>query len=182
MGYCIRPKSLQSCVTLCDPVDCSQPDSSVHGISRQECWNGLPFPPPVGLPDPGIKLLCPVSRALAGGFFTTEPSGKQDRQKHPLFLRCMSLAVSCQLLPFLFTIISAPALPNPSSPTLSSTAPKLSLHLHPPTRSLPICVTKALTRPCNQQFEHPEPLCSRCFDNPVLSHPQTPPVTSRLRG
>ena len=152
------------------------------GFSRQEYWSGLLCPPPVGLPDPGIELLCPVSCALAGGFFTTEPSGKQDRQKHPLFLRCMSLAVSCQLLPFLFTIISAPALPNPSSPTLSSTAPKLSLHLHPPTRSLPICVTKALTRPCNQQFEHPEPLCSRCFDNPVLSHPQTPPVTSRLRG
>ena len=25
-------KSLQSCPTLCDPVDCSPPGSSVHGI------------------------------------------------------------------------------------------------------------------------------------------------------
>ena len=34
--------------------------------------DGLPFPPPGDLPDPGIK---PSSPALAGGFFTTEPPG-----------------------------------------------------------------------------------------------------------
>ena len=37
------------------------------GFSRQEYWNGLPFPSPGDLPDPGIK---PGSPALAGGFFT----------------------------------------------------------------------------------------------------------------
>ena len=31
---------------LCDPMDCSQPGSSVHGFSRQEYWSGLPFPSP----------------------------------------------------------------------------------------------------------------------------------------
>ena len=40
-------KSLQSCPTLCDPVDGSPPGSSVPGISRQEHWNELPFPSPV---------------------------------------------------------------------------------------------------------------------------------------
>ena len=45
---------------------------SVHGISRQESWSGLPFPPPGGLPDPGME---PRSPASAGGFFTTEPPG-----------------------------------------------------------------------------------------------------------
>ena len=29
---CMRDKSLQLCPTLCDPVDCSLPGSSVHGI------------------------------------------------------------------------------------------------------------------------------------------------------
>ena len=43
------------------------------GFFWQEYWNGLPFPSPGHLPDPGIK---PASLALAGGFFTTEPSGK----------------------------------------------------------------------------------------------------------
>ena len=43
------------------------------GFSRQEYWSGLPFPSLGDLPDPGIE---PVSPALAGGFFTTEPPGK----------------------------------------------------------------------------------------------------------
>ena len=43
------------------------------GLSQQEYWSGLPFPPPRDLPNPGIKLLSPVSPVLAGGFFTTEP-------------------------------------------------------------------------------------------------------------
>ena len=29
---CVYAKSLQSCLTLCDPMDCSPPGSSVHGI------------------------------------------------------------------------------------------------------------------------------------------------------
>ena len=40
------------------------------GFPRQEYWNGLPFSPPEDLPDPGIK---PMSPALAGIFFTSEP-------------------------------------------------------------------------------------------------------------
>ena len=43
---------------------------------RQEYWSGLPFPFPGDLPDPGIEPMSPVSPALAGGFFTTEPPGK----------------------------------------------------------------------------------------------------------
>ena len=39
-------------------------------ISRQEYWNGLPFPPPGDLPDPGIEPASLMSPALAGGFFT----------------------------------------------------------------------------------------------------------------
>ena len=44
-------------------------------VSRQEYWSGLPFPTPGDLPHPGIKLLSPVSPALANRFFTTEPPG-----------------------------------------------------------------------------------------------------------
>ena len=42
-------------------------------FSRQEYWSGLPFLPPEGLPDLGIKPKSPASSALAGRFFTTEP-------------------------------------------------------------------------------------------------------------
>ena len=40
-------KSLQSCPTLCDPIDGSPPGSLVPGESRQEHWSGLPFPSPM---------------------------------------------------------------------------------------------------------------------------------------
>ena len=37
----------------------------------QECWSGLPCPPPGDLPDPGIKPASLVTPALAGRFFAT---------------------------------------------------------------------------------------------------------------
>ena len=52
-------------------VACQAPLSM--GFSRQEYWSRLPFPSPGDLPNPGIE---PTSLALAGGFFTTGPSGK----------------------------------------------------------------------------------------------------------
>ena len=46
------------------------------GLSKQEYWSGLTFPPPGDLPNPGVELTSPVAPALAGGFFTAEPLGK----------------------------------------------------------------------------------------------------------
>ena len=45
------------------------------GFHRQECWNGLPFPFPGDLPDPGIKL---VSSALTDSL----PLGHQGTWIH----------------------------------------------------------------------------------------------------
>ena len=67
---CVHAKSLQSCPTLCNLVDCSPPTLSM-GFSRQEYWSGLPCPPPGALPDPGIEPASHTSPELAGGFFTT---------------------------------------------------------------------------------------------------------------
>ena len=50
-------KSLQSCLTLWDPMDYSPPGSSVHGILH---WSGLPFPSPGNPPNPEIKPGCPT--------------------------------------------------------------------------------------------------------------------------
>ena len=41
------------------------------GLTRKEYWNGMPFPPPGDLPNPGIEPVSLTSPALAGGFFTT---------------------------------------------------------------------------------------------------------------
>ena len=46
------------------------------GLSQQEYWSGLPFPPPGDLPHPRIEPESPASPSLADGFFITEPPGK----------------------------------------------------------------------------------------------------------
>ena len=46
-------KLLQSCLTLCNPMDCSLPGSSVQGFSRQYYWGGWPRPPTGDLPNQG---------------------------------------------------------------------------------------------------------------------------------
>jgi len=67
---------IQLCLILYDLRDCSLPAPLSMGFPRQEYWNGLPFPPPGDLPNPGTEPASPVSPALAGRFFTTEPAGK----------------------------------------------------------------------------------------------------------
>ena len=53
------------------PVDCQDPLSME--LSRQEYWNGLPFPSPGDLPNPRIV---PRSPAVQADSLPTEPSGK----------------------------------------------------------------------------------------------------------
>ena len=54
-SMCVCAQSLQSCLALRDPMDYSLSGSSVHGISGQEYWSGLPCPPPGYLVDPRIE-------------------------------------------------------------------------------------------------------------------------------
>ena len=61
----MHAKSLQSCPTLCDPLDCSPPGSSVPGILQARILEWLPRPPPGNLPTPGIELMSPALAAAA---------------------------------------------------------------------------------------------------------------------
>ena len=74
-GY-MHAKSLQLCLTLWDPIDCSPPAPLSMGFSRQEYWSGLLCPSPGDLLNPGIKPAFLMSLALAGGFFTTSATQK----------------------------------------------------------------------------------------------------------
>ena len=64
-----------SCSVVSDSLtlDCSPPGSSIHEVSREEYWSGLPFPSPGDLPDPGIK---PGSLVLQADSLLSEPPGK----------------------------------------------------------------------------------------------------------
>ena len=59
--YHVHAKLLQLRLTFCNPMDCSLPISSVHGISRQEYSRGLPCPPLGDLSNPGIEPASHVS-------------------------------------------------------------------------------------------------------------------------
>ena len=63
----------QLCLTLCDPMDCSLPGTSVHGILQARIWSELPSPPPGDLPNPGIE---PRYSTLQAHSLPSEPPGK----------------------------------------------------------------------------------------------------------
>ena len=62
---------LQSCLTLCDPMDCSPTGSSVHRILQARILEWVVFPTPGDVLYPGTEPASLMSLALAGGFFTT---------------------------------------------------------------------------------------------------------------
>ena len=64
----------QLCLTLCDPLDYSQPGSSVHGIFQTRILEWVAISYSRGLPDPRIKSTSP---ALQVDSLPFEPSGKQ---------------------------------------------------------------------------------------------------------
>ena len=72
----------KSCLTLCDPMDCNSPGSSVHGVLQEGDWSELPFPFPEALPNPGTE---PRSPALWAVSLSSEPSGKMQH------IACVSL-------------------------------------------------------------------------------------------
>ena len=65
-----------SCLTFATPWTVVHQAPLSMGFPRQEYWSRLPFPSPGDHPYPGIEPMSPVSPALAGEFFTTEPPGK----------------------------------------------------------------------------------------------------------
>ena len=73
----MQAQSLQSCLTLCNPMDCSPPGSSIREIfSKQEYWSGLPCPPPGDLHNPRIELKSPAFPASQVDSLSIEPPGK----------------------------------------------------------------------------------------------------------
>ena len=65
----------QSCLTLCDPMDCSLLGSSLHEISQARI---LPFPSPGDLPNAEIESRSP---ALQVDSLPAEPQGKPSWQR-----------------------------------------------------------------------------------------------------
>ena len=65
MLVCVKYLVTQSCPTLCDPMDCSPPGSSVHKISQARILERVPLPPPGDPPNLGIELGSPTLQAVS---------------------------------------------------------------------------------------------------------------------
>ena len=89
----------QSCPTLCDPVDCSLPGSSVHGIFQEEYWSGLPFPSPGHLPNLGIE---PGSPALQADSSPSESPGKARYTNSTHWVRTWGNGEHCSEFSFIW--------------------------------------------------------------------------------
>ena len=76
LGHKVKVKIAQSCLTLCDPVDCSPPNSSIHGISQARILEWVCHFLLQGIfPDPGIE---PRSPSLQPDSLPSEPHPRAE--------------------------------------------------------------------------------------------------------
>ena len=69
---CTRAQFFQSCLTLCDPMDCTPLGSSVHGILQAIILEWVAMTSSRGSFQPRDQTHISCTSCLAGGFFTIE--------------------------------------------------------------------------------------------------------------
>ena len=76
---CMRAELLQMGLTLCDPMDCSLPGSSVQEMSQERILEWIAMSSSRGSSCSRNQTW---GSCIAGSFFTTEPSGKPKLFRH----------------------------------------------------------------------------------------------------
>ena len=90
---------LQSCPTLCDPMDCSLPGSSVHGISQARILEWVAMPSSRGSSRPRDPSRISYVSCIGSRFFTISaareaPVFSQSGASNPR-LKTMLLPIAC---------------------------------------------------------------------------------------
>ena len=96
-NVCMRAKSLQSCLTLWDSMNCSPPGSYVHGIIQAS----FPFPSPADLPNQGLNPHLSWLLHWEAGSLPLAPPEK-SKQKHNLSQVVLENTCFDMVLIFLF--------------------------------------------------------------------------------
>ena len=153
MHACVQ-KSLHPCPTLCDPMGCSPPGSSVHGIFQARILEWVAISSSRGFFRPRDQTCSSWVSCIACGFFTTEPPGKsKNDQARRYFLKApeRSLPISCSKTQIqgstmeFHVLIEATSLPSSLGDSVRPTAlprpehkcPCTSMDIHPPSSLLP---------------------------------------------
>ena len=99
--WCTHAKSLQSCSTPCDPMDCSPPGSSVHGILQARILEWVAVSSSMGSSQPRDQIHVSYVSSLVGGFFTTSTTGKVEWPSKQWFSKYSplgnSISITCRL-------------------------------------------------------------------------------------
>ena len=97
----MHAKSLQSCSTPCDPIDCSPPGSSVHGILQARILAWVAVPSSMGSSQPRDQTHVSYVSSLVGGFFTTSTTRKVEWPSKQWFSKYSplgnSISINCRL-------------------------------------------------------------------------------------
>ena len=80
----------QLSLILCNPMDCSPPDSSVHGLLQATILKWVAMPSSRGSSDPGIEPMSLVSPSMAGSFFYHQQPCMWEAQRNKLYCACMT--------------------------------------------------------------------------------------------
>ena len=86
----LKVLAAQSCLTLCDPMDCRPPGSSVHRILQARILEWVAIPSSRGSSQPRDRT---HDFFIAGIFFTTEPQGSPNRKSLPVIKKGMEINI-----------------------------------------------------------------------------------------
>ena len=92
-GMCVHARSLQSCLTLCSPMDCSPPGSSLHGILQARVLEWVAMPPSRGSSQ--LKDSTPISYVSYVSLYRQESSLPLASPGKPLSGHEVKVAQSC---------------------------------------------------------------------------------------
>ena len=96
----------QSCPTLWNPMDCSPPVSSAHGILQARIWEWVVISFSRGSSRPRdwtcVSRIEPVSPALTGGFFATAPPRKPEVIVIPIKISICFIELTKLILAFIW--------------------------------------------------------------------------------
>ena len=93
-SVCMHAKSFQSCLTLCDFMECSPPGSSALGILQAGILEWVALPSSRGSSLPRDWTHISYLSSLACGFFTPSTTPRPDANPYFFFLTMLTLTVS----------------------------------------------------------------------------------------